>query len=119
MMKEFSLFNIVLIPAILFVGLSFSSSHKIKWRHIESEEMARIEMDKLILPSSNFDVDYELLSQEKHEWLSAEGDSVIFFHSPYIPVQPFALVSKKWMYTFHFAEKKLTFYTVEKGLLGP
>lgn len=76
-------------------------------------------MDKLILPASNFEVDYTLLSHQKHEWLSAAGDSVIYFHSPYVSVHPLAMVARKWMYTFHFTAEKLTGFSVERGLLGP
>lgn len=106
--------------AIVFSFLTISSvSDKIHWKNLDTEGKVRNEIDKKIFPGSDFDADYKILSAEKHEWLSAQGDTTILFHSPFVPAHAFSMVSRKWMFTFHFKEKKLLNYKVEKGLLGP
>lgn len=110
--------KILFLMAFSFLSFSIVQD-KIHWKKLDTEEKVRMEMDKKIFPGSDFDADYKILAAEKHEWLSAQGDTTILFHSPFIPVHVFSLVSRKWMFTFHFKEKKLVNYSVERGLLGP
>jgi hypothetical protein len=116
-----SKFLILSIGLILFfsMGMHSVSASKIKWKKIESEEQARAEMDKKIFIGSNYDVDLKILTAEKHDYILGQGDTIIYYHSPYCPVHHLSLVSRKFMFTFHFKYKALQSYTVEKGLMGP
>ena len=109
------MFGFVLLSA--FVMADRSSAYRIKWKKVETVEQARSEMDKVILPGSDYNQDLALLRAQKSSYLSGSGDTVIYFHSK--EVSAGFMVAKKWMYTFHFVDRKMTSYTVEKGLTGP
>ncbi|HTL83479.1 MAG TPA: hypothetical protein VL651_17305 [Bacteroidia bacterium] len=117
-MKRVLLF---LVPVVLIAGFAFNAAmkHQINWKKLDTKASVITAIDKYIHTGDDISTDYKFLENERHEFIQQNGDTSIFFHSPYIPVHFGAMVSRKWMFTFHYVDKKLTRYEVEEGLLGP
>lgn len=113
-MKKFvGIFLLILLTSFV------NNGEKIRWKKVKTEEQARNVMDKIILPGSNYDEDMKILACQKYSFFEGSGDTVIYFHSPEVPVHFAAFVVRKWMYLFRFSDKKLQAYTVKEGLTGP
>lgn len=111
----------LLVLAVLyaFAFKTGSGPPSIHWKKITTETDARVAMEPIIPAGSTFDADLKTLSAMKHSFCSGQGDTVIYFHSPEVPVHFMAMVVRKWMYTFHFEQSKMKNFTVEEGLTGP
>lgn len=109
----------------LFIGvcllfISFTTGNvKINWKKITTNQEAWSAMSQLIHTGDAIDADHKLLEAQKHSFIQQSGDSVIYFHSPEKSVHFGAIVTRKWMYTLHYVNRKLDNFVVEKGLTGP
>lgn len=110
---------LILVFLSSFTHYTVSPPKKIRWKKVKTVEQARSGMDSLIKPGSHYSIDLMLLQHQRHSYIAGEGDSVIYFHSKEVPVHFLSFVVRKWMYTFHFVNKKMTSYEVKEGLTGP
>src|ERR1700690_1859607 len=96
------IFAIVISATMIF---AYGSDGRINWKKVTTEDEARAVMDKKILPQSNFDTDLSILSKEKRDFFEGDGDTIIYYNSPEIPVHFLSLVARKFMFKFHFKDK--------------
>jgi hypothetical protein len=89
----------------------------LNWRKLKTEEQVRQAID-LRLPSGIAFPDAEKkLQKEQHVFLQASGDSLLEFMSP--EAKATFLISRKWIFRFHFREGKLVKYSASEALTGP
>ena len=105
--------------ALLLSSFTLATKHLMKWKKIKTKEAASALIDQYIHTGDEIQTNYDFLNRERYDFIEMQGDTVIYYHSPYIPVHFGALVARKFMFTFHYQQKKLVNYEVEKALLGP
>jgi hypothetical protein len=98
---------------------SIQQPAKIKWRKVVTSAQAQTAMELLVPAESTFSSAVEILTAQKTDYFGRSGDTLLHFHSPYVPVRRLSWVARKWMYQLHFAGRKLVSVEVEEGLMGP
>jgi hypothetical protein len=97
--------------------LSFSSSEKpIKWKRLRTVEEVRAAIDGKISPKADIALVEAFVKNQKLYYHVFE-DTLINATSPSRSAG--FMISSCWLLTFHFKDKMLTKYEVEKGLTGP
>jgi hypothetical protein len=103
----------LIIPMLL----SFISSDKpIRWKRLKTLAEVRSAIDAQIPPKADLSVVEAFVKKQKLYYHVFE-DTLINARSPDRPAG--FMISSCWLMTFHFKNKMLTEYKVEKGLTGP
>jgi hypothetical protein len=101
---------------LIFFGFaSVQQSQKINWKKIRTKVQAEQAMELLVPAETTFTSAAEILAAQKSDFYGLSADTLIYFHSPLVPVRPLSWVARKWMYQLHFADQNLVSVQVEEG----
>lgn len=89
----------------------------VRWRKLRTKDQVRAVIDRKISHAALLKDVEKNLQKERHDFLAVSGDSLLEFISPGEPAA--FLISRKWMFRFHFRHDSLQYYTVNEALTGP